>query len=100
METHSYCISWQSVTSFDLQECGISAVIVRILGLYYNAEMFHFKFMNRIPNSGPKLKLTSKTMPYKNSSHNFHTPFMDEKIGQKSAKMTRVNMVVINTKMR
>jgi hypothetical protein len=99
MVTHSYCISWQSTTSFDLQECGISAVIVRILGLYYNAETFHFKFMNRIPNSGPNLKVTSKTMPY-NSSHNFHTPFLDEKIGQKSAKITRVNMVAIDTKMR
>jgi hypothetical protein len=66
--------SWQSVTSFVLQECGISAVLVRTLGLYYNAETFHFKFMNMIPNSGPNLRVTSKT-PSKNSSHNFRNRF-------------------------
>jgi hypothetical protein len=74
MVTHSYCRSWQSVTFFVLQECRISAVLVRTLGLCYNAEMFHFKFINRIPNSEPNLKVTSKTTPSKNSSHNFHTP--------------------------
>jgi hypothetical protein len=70
----SYCRNWQSVTSFVLQECGISAVLVRTLGLYYNAQTFHFKFMNRISNSRPNLKVTSKTRPSKNSSHNFCTP--------------------------
>jgi hypothetical protein len=33
MVTHSYCRSWQSVTSFVLQECGISVVLVRTLGI-------------------------------------------------------------------
>jgi hypothetical protein len=93
MVTHSYCRSWQPVTSFVLQECGISAVLVRALVLYYKAETFHFKFMSRIPNSGPNLKVTSKTMPSKNSSHNFRAPVFDEKIGQESAKITRVNTV-------
>jgi hypothetical protein len=74
MVTDSYCRSHRSVTSFVLQECGISAVLVRTLGLYYNAETLHFKFMNRIPNSGPNLKVTSKISPSMNSSHNFHTP--------------------------
>jgi hypothetical protein len=73
MVTHSYCRSWQSVTSSVLQECWISAVLVRTLGIYYNSEMFHFKFMNRIRNSIPNLKVTSEA-PSKNSSHNFCTP--------------------------
>jgi hypothetical protein len=74
MVTHSYCRSCQSVTSFVFKKCGISAVLSRTLGLYYNAETFHFKFMNRIPNSGPNLKVTYKTTPSKSSSHNFRTP--------------------------
>jgi hypothetical protein len=82
MVTHSYCRSWQPVTSFVLQECGISAVLIRTLGLYYNAETFHFKFMNRIPNSGSKLKVTSKTTPSKNSAHIFRTLVFGEKIDQ------------------
>jgi hypothetical protein len=94
MVTHSYCRIWQSVTSFVLQECGISAVLFRTLVLYYNAEMFHFKVMNRIPNCGPNLKVTSKTTPSKNSSHNFCTPFFDDKIGQKIVKITRVNTII------
>jgi hypothetical protein len=49
--------------------------------------------MNRIPNSGPKLKVTSKIMPSKNSSHNFCTPLFDKEIVQKCAKITRVIMV-------
>jgi hypothetical protein len=56
-----YIMAWQTihiVTSFDIQECGISAVLVKMLGLYHNAETFHFKFMNRIPNSRPKQKVT------------------------------------------
>jgi hypothetical protein len=74
MVTHSNCRSWQTVTSFVLQECGISGVLIRTLGLYYNAETFHFKFMNRIPNYRPNLNATTKTMPSKNSSHNFRNP--------------------------
>jgi hypothetical protein len=93
MVTHPYCRSWQSVTSFVLQECGISAVLVRTLGLYHNAETFHFKFMNRIPNSGPNLKVTCKITPSKNSSHNFHTHIFYKEIGQKHAKITQVNTV-------
>jgi hypothetical protein len=50
MVTHSNCRSWQSITSSVLQVSGISAVLVRSLGLYYKVDMFHFKFMNRIPN--------------------------------------------------
>jgi hypothetical protein len=49
--------------------------------------------MNCIPNSGPNLKVTSKTTPSKNYSHNFCTLFFDEKIGQKSAKIVRVSTV-------
>jgi hypothetical protein len=93
MVTHSYCRSWQSVTSFALQECGISAVLVRTLGVYYNAETFHFKFMNVISNSRPNLKVTAKTMPSINSSHNFRRLVFDENIDQKSAKITEVNTV-------
>jgi hypothetical protein len=40
MVTHSYCGRWQAVTSFVLQEYGILAVLIRTLGLYYNAETF------------------------------------------------------------
>jgi hypothetical protein len=78
MVTHSYYRNWQSVTSFVLQECGISAVLVRTLGLYYSAETFHLKFMSRITTSGPNLKVTSKTTPPKNSSHNFRTRLWQE----------------------
>jgi hypothetical protein len=95
MVTHSYCRSWQSVTSFVLQECGISAVLVRTLGLCCNTEVFHFKFVNRIPNSRPNLKVASKTMPSKNSSHNFCTPVSYEKIGRKSAKIMQVNIILL-----
>jgi hypothetical protein len=80
-----------SVTSFVLQECGILGVLVRTLGLYYNAETFLFKFLNRIPNSG-HLKVTCKTTPSKNSLHNFRTRFLVRKL-TKSAKITRVNTV-------
>jgi hypothetical protein len=54
-----------------------------MLGQYYNAEMFHFKFMDMIPNYGRNLKVTSKTSPSINSSPNFRTPFVVEKIGHK-----------------
>jgi hypothetical protein len=94
MVTHSYCRSWQSVTSFIIQECGISAVLIRTLGLYYNAETFHFKFMNRIPNSGPNLKVTSKKRLPKIPRIIFAPQFFDKKKnGQKGAKITRVNTV-------
>jgi hypothetical protein len=88
MVTHSYFRNWQSVTSFALQECGISAVLVRTLGLYYNTETFHFKLMNRIPNSGPNLKVTSKTTPSKKSSLNFRTPIFDKKMAKKCENYT------------
>jgi hypothetical protein len=39
----------QKLTVF--QEYGISAVLIRMLGLYYKAEAFHFKFMNRTVTS-------------------------------------------------
>jgi hypothetical protein len=42
-----------------VQQKGSSAVLVRMIGLYYNAGTFHLKFMNRIPVSGPNLKVTS-----------------------------------------
>jgi hypothetical protein len=38
-----------------------SAVLFRTLGLYYNTEMLHFRFMNRIPILRPNLKVTSKS---------------------------------------
>jgi hypothetical protein len=82
MVTHSYCRNWQSVTSFILQECGISAVHIRTLGQYYNAEKFQFKFMNRIHNSGPNLKATSKTR-FPKIPRIIFAPFLYEKIGQK-----------------
>jgi hypothetical protein len=87
MVTHSYYKSGQYVTSFILQECGISAVLTRTLSLHYIAEKFQFKFMNGIPKSGPNLKVTSKTTTSENSSHNFHIPVFDEKIGQKVRKL-------------
>jgi hypothetical protein len=43
-----------------VQQEGSSTVLVRMLGLYYNAETFHFQFMNKIPTSGPNLNVTSK----------------------------------------
>jgi hypothetical protein len=51
--------------------------------------------MNRIPNSGPNLKVTSKTMPSENSLHNFRTPpppVFSRGNWPKNAKITRVNM--------
>jgi hypothetical protein len=75
-----------------VQQKGSSAVLFRTFGLYYNAEMFRVKYMNRIPISGPNLKVASKTVPSENSSHNIHTPFY-VKIGQRSEKITRVNTV-------
>jgi hypothetical protein len=60
-----------------VQQKGSSAVLIRSLGLYYNAETFHFKFVQRIPLSGPNLKVTSKATPSKNSLHNFHAPFFE-----------------------
>jgi hypothetical protein len=97
MVTHSYCRSWQSVTSFVPQECGISAVLVRTLGLYYNTETFHFTFMNRIPNSGPNLKVTSKKTASKNSSHNFRIPIFWRENQPKCANIMRVNTVMFHS---
>jgi hypothetical protein len=66
----------------------ISAVLVRTLGQYYNAETFHFKFMSRITNSEPNLKVASKTTPSKNYSHNFHTPILlARKLAKKVQKL-------------
>jgi hypothetical protein len=62
---------------------GSSAVLFRTSGLYHNPDTFHFTFINRLPISGPNPKVTSKTLPSKNSLHNFHTPFFDVKIGKK-----------------
>jgi len=93
MLTHSYCRNCQAVTSSVLQRCGISSVLVTMLCLHYNTEMFHFKSKNRIPNSGPTMKLASKTMLSKNSLHNFRTPVSDKKTGQKRAKIRQVNTV-------
>jgi hypothetical protein len=83
MVTHSYCGNCKCVTSFVLQECGISAIIIRTLGLYYNAETFHFKFMNRIPNSGPNLKVASKKKRLPKIYRSFHTPLFTRKSAKK-----------------
>jgi hypothetical protein len=88
MITHSYCRSWQSVTSFVLQECGISAGLIRTLSLYYNAETFHFKFMNRIPNSGLNVKVTSERTLSKNSLCNLRTPIFWMR------KLTKINVKI------
>jgi hypothetical protein len=66
-----------------VQQKGSSAVLFRTSGLYHNPDTFHFMFINRLPISGPNPKVTSKTLPSKNSLHNFHTPFFDVKIGKK-----------------
>jgi hypothetical protein len=68
-----------------VQQKGSSAVLVRMSGLYHNPETFNFKFVNRLPISGPKLKVASKTLP-SDILHNFCTPFFDEKIGKKVQK--------------
>jgi hypothetical protein len=99
MVTHSYCRNWQSVTSFVLQECGISAVLVKILGLYYNAKTFHFKFTYIIPNSGRNLKVTSKTMSSKNSLHNFRTRLWARKLDKKCENYV-VNTVYVQSPQR
>jgi hypothetical protein len=77
MVTHSYCRNWQSVT---FRNVGFQL---------FSSVCFHFKFMNRITNSGPNLKVASKRMPSKNSSHNFCT----SAFGQKSSKIMRVDTV-------
>jgi hypothetical protein len=74
------------------QQGGLSAFLVRTLGLYYNVETFYLKFVNKIPISGPNMKVASKTMPSKNSSHNFRIPFLMKKLA-KGTKIMRVNMV-------
>jgi hypothetical protein len=66
-----------------VQRKGSSAVLVRTLGLHYNAKTFHLKFINRIPISRPILKVTSKTTPSKNSLHNFRTPLFMRKLAKK-----------------
>jgi hypothetical protein len=81
MVTYSHCRNWQSVTSFVLQEGGISAVLVRMLGLYYDAETFHFMFMNRTPISEPNLNVTFKTTPSKKSLALFFSQFSRQKAG-------------------
>jgi hypothetical protein len=42
--------------------------------------------MNKIPNSGPNLEITSATAPSKNSSHYYRTPVFDGKISQEKCK--------------
>lgn len=44
--------------------------------------------------SRPNVEVTCKTVPFKNSLHNFCTPVFDEKIGKNSVKIMRLNMVV------
>jgi hypothetical protein len=75
-----------------VQKKGSSAALVRMSSPYYNAKMFHFKFMNRLPISGHNLKVTYKTRLSKNSSHNFCTPVFDEKL-PKSEKIMQVDTV-------
>jgi hypothetical protein len=53
---------------------GSSAVLIKMSGLYYNYETFHFKSINRVPISGPNLKVTSITMPSKISRIIFSCP--------------------------
>jgi hypothetical protein len=62
-----------------VQQERLSAVLVRTSGLYYNAEIFNLKFMNRIPISRPNLKVSSITTQSKKTSNNFHTPFLMRK---------------------
>jgi hypothetical protein len=47
--------------------------------------------MNKIPNSGRNLEITSATAPSKNSSHNYRTPFLTAKLVKKNAKIMRVS---------
>jgi hypothetical protein len=37
--------------------------------------------------SEPNLKITSETMPSRNSWRNFYIPFLEEKIGEKVRKL-------------
>jgi hypothetical protein len=57
-----------------VQRRNSSAALIRMSGLYYNPKKFHLKFINRLPISGPNLKVTSKTKPSKNFSLNFCNP--------------------------
>jgi hypothetical protein len=41
-----------------VQQKGLSAVLIRISGLYHNPEMFHFRFINRLPISEPLYRNT------------------------------------------
>jgi hypothetical protein len=85
MITHSYCRSWQSVTSFVLQECGISCSRqnVRPMLQWQNVSFLVYE-QDTYRNSEPNLKVTSKTTPFKNSSDNFHTPnFLTIKLAKK-----------------
>jgi hypothetical protein len=63
-----------------------SSTVLGTLSLYYNAETFHFKYMNMIPISGPNLEVTPKTTPSKNSLHKFCTPFLMRKLAKRCEK--------------
>jgi hypothetical protein len=85
----------RKVVYFVVDQKGSTSVLVRMPGLYYIPEMFHCKFMNRLPVSRHHLKVTSETVPTKISLRSSRTPFLMRKLTKRSAKIAGVNTVSV-----